>query len=167
MKEKCLILRLCSVVPVLILAHGVANAMPGMDMPGSRGNEVAPPISESMGEPLNSPGADFEITYSADGKTAIFTSTRPGSIESPGNPYNFDIWMSHYEKGAWQTPIHLGPDIDPSVGPNINTSAWELEPSFSDDGNVIYFTRYEPGNLSTGDRQEIHWRLGAAGQLRS
>ncbi|HMS85005.1 MAG TPA: hypothetical protein PKD12_15270 [Nitrospira sp.] len=37
------------------------------------------------------------------------------------------------------------------MGPNINTSPWELEPSRSDDGNVIYFTRYQPGNLSTGD----------------
>ncbi len=151
MKEKCLILRLCSVAPVLILAHGVCDAMPGMDMPGNESAKAIPPISKSMGEPLNSAGADFEISYSADGKTAIFTSTRPGSVESSGTPYNFDIWMSHYENGAWQEPVHLGPEVDPAVGPNINTSAWELEPSFSDDGNVIYFTRYEPGNLSTGD----------------
>jgi WD40 repeat protein len=150
MKEKRLISRLCSVVPALILAHGVANAMPGMSKSDSVDDNAAPPPSNSMGEPLNSAGSNFEITYSADGKTAIFTSTRPGSIESPG-PYNFDIWMSHYANGAWQTPVHLGPDIDPAKGPSINTSAWELEPSLSDDGNVIYFTRYEPGNLSTGD----------------
>jgi Tol biopolymer transport system component len=150
MKEKRLISRLCFVVPALILAHGVANAMPGMSMSDSGDDNATPPPSKSMGEPLNSAGSNFEITYSADGKTAIFTSTRPGSIESPG-PYNFDIWMSHNVNGAWQTPVHLGPDIAPTVGPNINTSAWELEPSLSDDGNVIYFTRYEPGNLSTGD----------------
>lgn len=152
MKEKCLISRLCSVVPVLILAHGVSNAMPGMSGSSSGDGQEAPLVSKSMGEALNSEGADFEITYSADGKTAVFVSTRAGSIASPGTPYNFDIWMSHYVDGAWQTPIHLGPDIDPTVGPNINTSAWELEPSLSDDGNALYFTRYEePGNLSTAN----------------
>lgn len=44
-----------------------------------------------MGEPLNSSEAEIEMTYSADGKTAIFVSGRSGSIPSPGVPYNFDI----------------------------------------------------------------------------
>lgn len=59
--------------------------------------------------------------------------------------------MAHSVNGTWQTPIQLGPGIDPKVGPNINTEAWELEPSLYDDGNAIYFTRYQPGNLSTGE----------------
>ena len=150
-KDKPLILKLSFASLVLMLAYDVSYAMPGMHGSGSGGATEGPRVSRSMGEPINSPGAELEITYSADGKTAIFVSTREGSIESPGNPYSFDIWMSHNVDGVWQTPIHLGPDIDPTVGPNINTSAWELEPSFSDDGNVIYFTRYEPGNLLSGD----------------
>ena len=110
----------------------------------------APPVTQSMGEPLNSAGSDFEITYSADGNTALFTSTRPGSIDS-GGPDNFDVWMSHHVNGEWQTPVHLGPGIDPSIGPNINTADWELEATLSNDGNALYFTRYKAGNLSTGD----------------
>ncbi|MCB1936170.1 MAG: PD40 domain-containing protein [Nitrosomonas sp.] len=148
MKEKLFI---PSLALAFILSHSFAYAMPGMHGSGNGSATEAPRVTESMGEPINSPGAELEITYSADGKTAIFVSTRKGSIESPDNPYNFDIWMSHYEDDAWQPPVHLGPDIDPAVGPNINTSAWELEPSFSDDGNVIYFTRYEPGNMLSGD----------------
>ncbi|MCP5242751.1 MAG: PD40 domain-containing protein [Burkholderiales bacterium] len=153
MKEKSFIPKLCSVALVFILSHSVSHAMPGMHGSGDGNGAVteSPRVTEDMGEPINSPGAELEITYSADGKTAIFVSTREGSIESPGNPYNFDIWMSHYENDTWQPPIHLGPEIDPATGPNINTSAWELEPSFSDDGNVIYFTRYEPGNMLSGD----------------
>lgn len=104
--------------------------MPGMHGSSAGAVTEAPRVTQSMGEPINSPGAELEITYSSDGKTAIFVSTWEGSIESPGNPYNFDIWMSHYENDTWQPPIHLGPGIDPTVGPNINTSAWELEPSF-------------------------------------
>jgi hypothetical protein len=135
----------------LLLAPTVTYAMSGMEMPTSGHAKATPSISKSMGEPINSSEAEMELTYSADGNTVIFVSGRQGSIPSPGGPYNFDIWISHYVNGAWQSPIHLGPGIDPTVGPNINTSAWELEPSFSDDGNVIYFTRYQPGNLSTGD----------------
>lgn len=151
MRNKLLTPVVGSISLILTLAHGVSYAMPGMHGTGNVGTAEVPKASKDMGEPINSPGSEIEITYSADGKTAIFVSTRKGSIESPDNPYNFDIWMSHHVDGAWQPPIHLGPDIDPTVGPNINTSAWELEPSFSDDGNVIYFTRYEPGNLLSGD----------------
>lgn len=151
MNERMFMLKLSAVALAIILTHNVSHAMPGMHGSDDGATTEAPRVTESMGAPINSPGAELEITYSADGKTAIFVSTREGSIESPGNPYNFDIWMSRRENGAWQPPVHLGPDIDPTVGPNINTSAWELEPSFSDDGNVIYFTRYEPGNILSGD----------------
>lgn len=141
----------CLTVLTLLLAPTVAYAMSGMEMPASGNAKAATSLSKSMGEPINSSESEIEMTYSADGKTVIFVSGRKGSIPSPGVPYNFDIWMAHNVNGTWQNPIHLGPDIDPTVGPNINTSAWELEPSLSDDGNVMYFTRYEPGNLSTGD----------------
>ena len=148
MKKKLLIPKIFFVSLVFVLACNASYAIGS----GSKGTTEVSQVSKSMGEPINSPGAELEITYSADGKAAIFVSTREGSIESPGNPYNFDIWMSHhYVDGSWQPPIHLGPSIDSTVGPSINTSAWELEPSFSDDGNVIYFTRYEPGNLLSGD----------------
>ena len=138
-------------VLTLLITPTVTHAMSGMEMPHSGHATTNSSLSTSMGEPINSSESEIEMTYSADGKTVIFVSGRQGSIPSPEVPYNFGIWMSHYMNGTWQSPIHLGPGIDPTVGPNINTSAWELEPSLSDDGNVIYFTRYEPGNLSTGD----------------
>ena len=135
----------------LFLTPIVTYAMSGMEIPHSGHANTSSSLSRNMGEPINSSDSEIEMTYSADGKTTIFVSGRKGSIPSPEVPYNFDIWMSHNVNGTWQPPIPLGPDIDPTVGPNINTSAWELEPSLSDDGHVIYFTRYEPGNLSTGD----------------
>ncbi len=138
-------------VLTFLLAPTLSPAMSGMDMPTGGQAKATTSLSKSMGEPINSSEAEIEMTYSADGKTVIFVSGRQGSIPSPEVPYNFDIWMSHNVNSTWQAPIHLGPGIDPTVGPNINTAAWELEPSLSDDGNVIYFTRYEPGNLSTGD----------------
>ena len=59
--------------------------------------------------------------------------------------------MSHYENDTWQPPIHLGPGIDPTAGPNINTSAWELEPSFRMTAMLFISRWYEPGNILSGD----------------
>ncbi len=126
-----------------------ANAMGGGSAP-NRSEGGAAPLTKMMGGGLSSPGTNMEITYSADGKTALFTSTRPGSVKS-GTRYDFDVWMARNVDGVWQEPVQLGPSIDPHVGPNINTADWELEPALSDDGNVIYFTRYKAGNLATGD----------------
>ncbi len=151
METQRLRLHLCLVALALLLSPAMTLAMSSMDMPhGGHGKSMSS-LSQNIGELINSSEAEIEITYSADGKTAIFASGRKGSISSPGVPYNFDIWMARNVNGTWEEPIHLGSGIDPTEGPNINTSALELEPSLSDDGNVIYFTRYEPGNLSTGD----------------
>jgi Tol biopolymer transport system component len=151
MRSKLNTAKLGFVLLASLVVHKISYAMPGMHKPDSDGTSESSSRSVSIGEPINSSATEIEITYSADGKTALFVSTRKGSIESTGTSYNFDIWMSHYENGAWQNPIHLGPDIDLTVGPNINTSAWELEPSLSEDGNAIYFTRYEPGNMLSAD----------------
>ncbi len=146
------VMKLCStLLPVLLLTSDLSHAMPSMHGTEGRKATEPPAASKDMGAPINLPGSEIEITYSADGNTAIFVSTGKGSIESSGTPFNFDIWMAHKVDGVWQEPAHLGSDMDPTVRPNINTAAWELEPSFSDDGNVIYFTRYEPGNLLPGD----------------
>ncbi|MER0170944.1 MAG: hypothetical protein DU489_10125 [Nitrosomonas sp.] len=151
MKKQFINLKLLSVPLAFILTYNVSHAMPGMHGSSNGAATEHSRVSNSIGGKINSPGSEMEITYSADGKTAIFVSTREGSVQSPGGHYSFDIWMSHRVDGEWQEPVHLGPGIDPKVGPNINTSAWELEPSFSDDGNVIYFTRYEAGNMLSGD----------------
>lgn len=71
-----------------------SHAMPGMHKSSHIGTSESSSKSVSIGEPINSSATEIEITYSADGKTALFVSTREGSIESPGTPYNFDIWMS-------------------------------------------------------------------------
>jgi len=151
MKKQFFIPKLFSASLLFCLTCGISHAMPGMHDSGGGAATEHPRVSNSIAGKINSTGSEMEITYSADGKTAIFVSTREGSIQSSGGNYSFDIWMSRLAGGEWQEPIHLGPGIDPTVGPNINTSAWELEPSFSDDGNVIYFTRYEPSNLLSGD----------------
>ena len=92
--------KLCSTLPVLMLAGNLSYAMPGMHGTEGSGATEPPAASKDMGVPINSPGSEIEITYSADGKTAIFVSTREGSIESSGTPYSFDIWMAHNVDGV-------------------------------------------------------------------
>ena len=61
------------VVLTLLLAPAGTYAMSGMDMHSGHGGGTTA-LSKSMGEPINSSEPEIEMTYSADGKTAIFGS---------------------------------------------------------------------------------------------
>ena len=89
--------------------------------------------------PFNAPGYyDFEITYSTDGKSRVWASNRPGG--HGGN----DLYYAEFKDGAW------GPAIN--FGPAVNSGVNEQEASFSDDGELLYFTRYhDPKDLLSGD----------------
>ncbi len=89
--------------------------------------------------PFNTPGYyDFEITFSSDGKRAVWASDRPGG--HGGN----DLYYAEFKDGAW------GPAIN--FGPAVNTRANEQEPAMTDDGTVVYFTRYhDPDDPLSGD----------------
>lgn len=69
------VMKLCSTLPVLMLASHLSYAMPGMHGTEGSGATEPPAASKDMGAPINSSGSEIEITYSADGKTAIFVST--------------------------------------------------------------------------------------------
>jgi len=93
----------------------------------------------NAGAPFNASGFfDFEITFSADGKTAVWASDRPGG--RGGN----DLYIAKFKNGAWGPAVNLGPAINSAVN--------EQEASLSDDGEVLYFTRYhDPKNFMSGD----------------
>lgn len=117
------------------LAAAIAAVFFGFG-PAPAGAQSQPELIDA---PFNSPGSyDFEITFSADGKAAVWASNRPGG--EGGN----DVYYAEYRDGAWGPAVNLGPAI--------NTSANEQEPSLSVDGNAIYFTRYhDPKNFLSGD----------------
>ncbi len=102
------------------------------------GDHKKQPTPESQATPLpdlNSPQADFEITFSADRKTAVFASSREGGFG--GN----DVYTSRLVRGKWQTPVN--------IGPAVNSEFNEQEATLSSDGNTLYFTRYT--NSLNGD----------------
>lgn len=76
---------------------------------------------------------------SADGKTILFASDRPGGFSPPmtsdGNKrITFDIYISRFGDGRWSEPELLKG--------GINTTMNERTPSLSRDGKLLFFTRW-------------------------
>jgi len=76
---------------------------------------------------INSPAWESQPTISADGKTIIFSSNRPGSIGGR------DLWETHRQTGGkWSSPTNLGE--------LINTTESEAFPFLHPDGQTLYFS---------------------------
>lgn len=76
---------------------------------------------------------------SADGKTILFASDRPGGflppVTSDGNRrITFDIYLSRYGNGRWSDPELLSREI--------NTTMNERTPSLSRDARLLFFSRW-------------------------
>ena len=89
----------------------------------SNGNWTIP---VSISKNINSKFNEGTCTISADGRTLIFTSC----IGRRGYG-NCDLFYSKKVGDEWSVPINLGPEI--------NSSAWESQPSLSADGRILYF----------------------------
>lgn len=75
---------------------------------------------------INSEEWDSQPTISADSKTIIFSSRRPGGKGKE------DIWMTaRLSNGKWTKPMNLGP--------GINTGGVEQTPFLHPDGKTLYF----------------------------
>ena len=102
------------------------------------------------------PLSDINTTYnegapaiSGDGRVLIYTACELFS-EYGGNRRGFgscDLFMSERQGNRWSPPVNLGPDV--------NTDAWESQPSLSADGQTIYFVRGYP-TASGNKEQDIY-----------
>ncbi|MEM6361592.1 MAG: OmpA family protein [Bacteroidota bacterium] len=83
-------------------------------------------LPETISENINSEFNEGTCTISGDGRTLIFTSCygRKGYGSC-------DLYISTKTGEDWSYPVNLGP--------NVNTSAWESQPSLSSDGRTLYF----------------------------
>ena len=81
---------------------------------------------QSISENINSEFNEGTCTISGDGRTLIFTSCygRQGYGSC-------DLYISKKVGDDWSVPVNLGS--------NINTSAWESQPSLSADGRTLYY----------------------------
>lgn len=93
---------------------------------------------ESLSENINSEGNEGTCTISADGRMLIFTSCygRPGYGSC-------DLYISTRTGNEWSQPVNLGP--------KVNSSAWESQPSLSSDGRTLYFISNKGGGVGGRD----------------
>jgi len=75
---------------------------------------------------INTPGDEGAQSISADGKTIYFAAS-----DRQGGYGNFDIWVAKKKGDYW--------DEVQNLGPNINTSKYESQPSISTDGKTLFF----------------------------
>ncbi|MGB1216729.1 MAG: hypothetical protein ACPG5P_02575, partial [Saprospiraceae bacterium] len=77
-------------------------------------------------------------SVSADGKYLVFTACN--RRDGYGS---CDIYFSSFENGKWTAAQN--------IGGNINTGAWESQPSISADGRTLYFTTRRKGTIGKSD----------------
>jgi outer membrane protein OmpA-like peptidoglycan-associated protein len=88
---------------------------------------------------INSDSNEETPFISADGKTIVFSSDRPGGFSPPVTSdgkkrITYDIYISHLVNGKWTEP-----ELLPGT---VNTNMNERAPGLSRDGKTIYFTRW-------------------------
>jgi outer membrane protein OmpA-like peptidoglycan-associated protein len=98
----------------------------------------------SFGEPalissaINSQFNEGAGTISGDGKTLVFASCdRPGAVG------NCDLYISRRTGNSWSKPRNLGR--------NVNSIAWDSQPTLSADGRTLYFTSDRRGGQGQED----------------
>lgn len=87
---------------------------------------------ENLGPILNTAGQDIEPWISADGSLLIFASN--GRPDTRGA---YDIYVSQRCGASWSTPRSLGPEV--------NSPAWDFGPRLSPDGRFLFFTSNRAG----------------------
>jgi outer membrane protein OmpA-like peptidoglycan-associated protein len=89
---------------------------------------------ENLGENVNSIGEEYLPNLTADGQTIFFTSRRPGctgGYQAEYRDFTEDFYYSEMVDGKWQPCKNLGPPV--------NTEFNEGAPSFSPDGQYVFF----------------------------
>jgi outer membrane protein OmpA-like peptidoglycan-associated protein len=98
------------------------------------------------GAGINTPGNEGAPSLSVDGQVLFFTvcQDNAGSFGPARKGYGgCDIFYTQKVGDAWSKPYNLGPVV--------NTSFRETQPSFSSDGKSLYFVSNRPGGMGEHD----------------
>jgi OmpA-OmpF porin, OOP family len=92
----------------------------------------------SISDKINTPMDEGAPTMSADGRALVFAAcNRPDALGG------CDLYISYKEGDQWSEPVNMGREI--------NSTAWDSEPSISADGRTIYFSSERPGGQGRMD----------------
>ncbi|TVR71194.1 MAG: tetratricopeptide repeat protein, partial [Marinilabiliales bacterium] len=100
------------------------------------GNEWTP--AREIGPPLSSELNEGAPSVTADGRLIFFT----GCNREDGHG-SCDIYFAERTGNKWGEPVNLGPPV--------NTTAWEAQPSVTPDGQTLFFSSNRRGGLGNMD----------------
>jgi outer membrane protein OmpA-like peptidoglycan-associated protein len=108
-------------------------------------------VPQNLGPVVNSTQWDSQPSFSSDGKSLYFASTRAGGKGSS------DIWKTVLQPdGQWSTPVNLGD--------SINTRAEEMAPFIHPDDQTIYFS--SKGHPGLGKLDLFYARKSSGGEWK-
>jgi Tol biopolymer transport system component len=104
----------------------------GMDIYRTVSKPGEPLQVENLGPPVNSEFTEVDPAISPDGHTLVFFS-KP---KRPGVMYDADLFICFDNgHGGWTTPVNMGEEF--------NKPGHQGSPSFSQDGRVLFFSRFD------------------------
>lgn len=91
----------------------------------------------NLGGTINTGDWESQANLTADGRTLLFCSNRPGAAG------NSDIYVSMLNDGKWSAPLNLGPII--------NSDQSDISPFLASDGKTLYFSSDGHGGFGGKD----------------
>lgn len=85
--------------------------------------------------------SEVRVAISPDGSTVLW-----GSVDRPGGPGGWDIWMLRRHGATWSAPQPVA----------FDTASHEFDPAFSADGRTLWFFSNRPGGQGGDDI----WQVG-------
>lgn len=119
-----------SIVMIILLAY----IMPNCESPGTADRQWG--AAKNLGPHINSAAKDEHATFTPDGQTMVFASTRGGGFGA------YDLYVSHLKNGKW-TKAELLPFP-------INTERDDFDPFIAPDGKMLFFA-------SNRDNSDKYW----------
>lgn len=95
-------------------------------------------FAENLGPPVNTAFNEGAATFSPDGQYVYFTA-----CNRKDGYGNCDIYVSKLDGNRWLPPKNLGPIV--------NSSKWDSQPTISHDGKTLYFSSLRPGGHGQHD----------------
>ena len=104
----------------------------GMDIYRTFSKPGEPLQVENLGPPVNSEFKSVDPAISPDGHTLVFYS----EPKRPGVTHDSDLFICFDNgHGGWTTPVNMGEEF--------NKPGHQGSPSFSQDGRVLFFSRFD------------------------
>ncbi|WBA40242.1 OmpA family protein [Hymenobacter canadensis] len=94
--------------------------------------------AEPLPKPINSPYNEGSACFTKDGKTIYFAR-----CECPSCHGNCDLFTSTFQDGQWSVPK--------SLGSQVNSGAWDSQPTLSRGEDTLYFASDRLGGFGLSD----------------